>query len=94
MGVLAFTAGLMLSRTAPEVMAIAEQIKTYRESASAVRLLGISALALAWPTLVKCFVPSTDIRFARLHSLRWRVTAWLLILEIVLGQNLLGRLFA
>ena len=28
---------------------------------------------------------------ARLLSLRWRIVTWLVVIELMLGQNLLGR---
>ena len=72
---------------------IAERLNACREMASALRLLIIALTALAWPKMVRRLVQTTDARFDRIQALRWRVTAWLLTLEIVLGQNLLGRLF-
>ena len=72
---------------------IAERLSACREIASAIRFLIIALIALAWPKMVRLLVQTTDARFDRIQALRWRVTAWLLTLEIVLGQNLLGRLF-
>lgn len=87
-------AGLLISHTTSRgaLDGIADRISTYRETASAVRLAGIAALTIAWPKIVRRFVPATNPRFDRLQALRWRVTGWLFTLEIVLGQNLLGRL--
>jgi len=30
---------------------------------------------------------------AQLLTLRWRVTAWMVVIELILGQNLLGQFF-
>lgn len=88
-------AGLLLSHLTSRVAldGIAERISACRELASAVRLVGIAVLAFMWPNLVRRLVPTNDTRFDQLQAPRWRVTGWLLILEIVLGQNILGRLF-
>lgn len=94
MAALTLGAGLLISHTVSRgaLDGIADRISAYRELASAVRMAGIAALMFAWPIIIRRFVHSTDTRFDRLQALRWRVTAWLLTLEIVLGQNLLGRL--
>ena len=74
--------------------AVSERIEGLKPVAGAVRLLLIGLLALSWPRLVD-LVP--QIRNAnnrtRTHwlALRWRVTGWLLVIELVLGQDLLGR---
>ena len=87
--------GLVISQTTSLVAldGVVERVGAYRELASAIRLLVIALIALAWPQIVRRLVQTTEPRFDRIQALRWRVTAWLLILEIVLGQNLHGRLF-
>jgi len=34
------------------------------------------------------------VQAAALLTLRWRIVAWLVVIELVLGQDLLGRLLA
>ncbi len=74
--------------------AVAERIEGIKPVAGAVRLLLIGLLALFWPRLVDLVA---HIRNANNRTrtywlaLRWRVTSWLLVIELVLGQDLLGR---
>ena len=62
-----------------------------------IRLFMIALLAMAWP-----FLSSGLYRWGRidedqrdiLDNLRWRVVTWLVVIELVLGQNLLGQVLA
>jgi len=59
-----------------------------------IRLFLIAFVDLAWP-----FVTSGIHRWGQigegqrdtLDDLRWRIVAWLMVIELVLGQNLLGQ---
>ena len=62
-----------------------------REWVSIARLATISILFVAWPTLMKLGMRYNVRTIARVQQYRWRVTAWLLVLELTIGQNLLGR---
>ncbi len=73
---------------------VSEWIEDIKPVAGGIRLLLIGLLALFWPWLV-AFAARTrnaDDR-TKVHwlALRWRVTGWLLVIELVLGQDLLGR---
>jgi hypothetical protein len=74
--------------------AVAERVEGIKPVAGAVRLLLIGLLALFWPRLVHfvAHVGNSNDR-TRTHwlALRWRVIGWLLVIELVLGQDLLGR---
>jgi hypothetical protein len=74
--------------------AVSERIEGVKPVAGAVRLLLIGLLALFWPRLVAfvALVRNASDR-TRTHwlALRWRVTGWLLVIELVLGWDLLGR---
>ena len=62
--------------------------------AGAVRLLLIGLLTLFWPRLVDLVAHirnANDRTRTYWLALRWRVTGWLLIIELVLGRDLLGR---
>ena len=61
------------------------------------RLALIGLLAILWPRLParwqRAGIDDYATR-ARWMSLRWRVVGWLLVIELVIGQNLIGRCFA
>ena len=79
------------------VSRVSAQIDTIRPFASAVRLAVIGAVAALWPRLAHLAYRYGRIDEARRDDLlaqRWRVVGWLLVIELVLGQNLLGRLVA
>ena len=74
--------------------AVSERIEDMEPVAGAMRLLLIGLLALFWPRLVDLVAHARDVSDGtRTHwlALRWRVTGWLLVIELVLGQDLLGR---
>ena len=59
------------------------------------RLALIGALAVAWPWLSSLRLRADDeATRARWTALRWRVVGWLLVIELVIGQNLPGRFFS
>lgn len=61
------------------------------------RLALIGLLAILWPRLPALRLHAGadhDATRARWMSLRWRVIGWLLVIELVIGQNLIGRSFA
>jgi len=61
------------------------------------RLVLIGLLAVRWPRLPALWLHAgadDDATRARWMSLRWRVVGWLLVIELVIGQNLIGRCFA
>ncbi len=73
---------------------VSEWIEDIKPLTGGVRLLLIGLLALFWPWLV-AFTARTrnadDRTKAHWLALRWRVIGWLLVIEMVLGQDLLGR---
>jgi hypothetical protein len=74
--------------------AVAERVEGIKPVAGAIRLLLIALLALFWQRLVDLVAHARDVSDGtRTHwlALRWRVTGWLLVIELVLGQDLLGR---
>ncbi len=64
---------------------------------SGIRLFLIAIVAMAWP-----FFTDGLHRWRRidkgqrdsLDNLRWRIVTWLVVIELVLGQNLLGQVLA
>ncbi len=77
--------------------AVSRTIDDFKPIAGVVQLTLIGLLALFWPRLVALAARTrnADGR-TRVHwlGLRWRVSGWLLVIELVLGQDLLGRFLA
>ncbi len=58
------------------------------------RLLLFGSLIAFWPAVCRCLArwrKLTDIQHQRLRSGRWQVAVWLLALELLLGQNVVGK---
>lgn len=73
--------------------ALQSDIQNYRLVTTAVRLSAIALIALAWPKLVRASEQRGHIsleRSAELHALRWRIVTWLLLIEALVGQNLIS----
>lgn len=73
---------------------VSERVAAAKPFASAIRFALIGALALAWPRLPALWTganDSDDRTHAHWMALRWRVVGWLIVIELVLGQNLIGR---
>ncbi len=76
-----------------DLQALHSDIKNYRLVTTAVRLSAIALFALAWPKLVRASEQRGHIsleRSAELHALRWRIVTWLLLIEALVGQNLIS----
>jgi hypothetical protein len=75
--------------------AVSERVDRWRPLLGGLRLALIGALAVVWPCLSSLHSRADD-EAARAHwmALRWRVVGWLLVIELVIGQNLLGRFFS
>ncbi|MEM7669220.1 MAG: hypothetical protein AAF317_08715, partial [Pseudomonadota bacterium] len=72
---------------------VAEQITTAKPFATALRFTLIGLVAIAWPRLRRRQPKANrqdDLADRSWMALRWRVIGWLLIIELVLGQNLIG----
>ena len=74
--------------------AVSERVAAAKPFASAIRFALIGVLVLAWSRLpgIWAGVNGNDDRtHARWMALRWRVVGWLLVIELALGQKLIGR---
>jgi len=96
--VLIFVVGALLWQAAEisSLSAVSEQVARLKPFAGAIRILLIAVLAALWPWLVDLANRSGRVDAAersRLHALRWRVVAWLLIIELMIGQDLFSRFF-
>ena len=79
------------------VMAIRIRIEALKPVFTALRLALIGVIALLWPVLVGYLYRwgrMDEAGRARLLALRWRVVTWLVVIELMLGQNLIGRFLA
>jgi len=73
---------------------VSERIAAAKPFANALRFALIGLLALTWPRLPALWtgvIGEDDRAHVRWMALRWRVVGWLLVIELVLGQNLIGR---
>ena len=72
--------------------AVSARVERWRPLLGGLRLALIGVLAAAWPWLLLLTSHASDeASQARWMSLRWRVVGWLLVIELVIGQNLLSR---
>ncbi len=73
---------------------VSKQIEQLKPFANTLRFLLIGTLALLWPRLISWVHLHKRINAtekSRLLAIRWRMIAWLLIIELMVGQNLLNR---
>ncbi len=95
--VLAVGALLWQAVALTSLAAVSQTIDGFKPIAGVVRLTLIGLLALFWPRLVAFAARTRNAdRRTRVHwlGLRWRVTGWFLVIELVLGQDLLGQFLA
>ena len=83
---------LMVSLKSTSLESLQSSIDDYRTKMTAIRLVIIGLIALIWPKLVHYSERSGAISIERsieLKHLRWRIISWLLVIELLLGQNLI-----
>ena len=76
------------------VAQVAAWVDGLKPLATGIRLVLIGLLAVLWPWLIGVAHRTGRIgkdRRDHLLAQRWRLVGWLLIIELVLGQDLLGR---
>ena len=96
---LALVAGgiLWYSAETSSVSEIQTRVDAMKPVFTGIRLFLIALVAVALP-----FVTSNLHRWGRIDeeqattmlALRWRIVSWLVVIELVLGQNLLGQVLA
>ena len=75
--------------------AVSERVDRLRPFLGGVRLVLIGVLAVVWPWLSSLTLRAADeATRARWMALRWRIVGWLLVIELIIGQNLLGLFFS
>jgi uncharacterized membrane protein YbhN (UPF0104 family) len=75
---------------------VAARIDELKLLATGIRLVVIGLVAVLWPWLIGLAHRSGRIGEDKRDDLlaqRWRLVGWLLVIELVLGQELLGRFF-
>jgi hypothetical protein len=86
---------LMYAVQLSSITAVHGQVNTYGAWLGILRLVFIACVALLWGPIVRQLRAGNRIYGIRMHellALRWRVIAWLLILELLIGQDLVPRL--
>ena len=86
---------LMISLQGSSIGALQSSIDAHKSELTGMRLAVIGLIAFAWPRLLQYAHRSGRVskeRSTELMSLRWRVVGWLLVIELLLGQNLVWRL--
>ena len=76
------------------VAAIQSRIDVMRPVFTAIRFLVVGLVAVSWPAIARGLQRwgrVDEAGAAQLLSLRWRIVIWLIVIELMLGQNLLGR---
>ena len=97
--VLAAGVGVLVWRAVElsSVALVAARVDELKPFAMGVRLALIGLVAALWPWLIGLAHRASRFGEEQRHDLlaqRWRVVGWLLVIELVLGQELLGRFFA
>ena len=94
---LVFGSLLWKSVTTASVVEIQGQVATMKPVLTILRLSVIAVIALLWPMLMGVlhrWRRIDDARRAELLAVRWRIVAWLVVIEVVVGQNLLGHVIS
>lgn len=83
---------LLLLLKGSSITSLRASVDAYHFPLTALRLGIIGLIALAWPRLIRhsenLGYVSID-RSIELASLRWRILIWLLLIEMLIGQNLI-----
>ena len=76
------------------VSAMQTRVAALKPVFTGIRLLLIALVALAWPVVTQRLYRAGRINAAQattMKALRWRLVTWLVVIELVLGQNLPGQ---
>lgn len=79
------------------VSEIQTRVDAMKPAFTGVRLFLIALVAMAWPFLTSSlhrWGRANEEQAATMLALRWRIVTWLVVIELVLGQNLLGQVLA
>ena len=76
------------------VVAVQTRIATLKPLLTSIRVSLIVLLAMGWPWIVNALQRwgrMNQTQAGNLLTVRWRIVTWLVVIELVLGQNLLGQ---
>ena len=79
------------------VVAIQTRVDAMKPVFTGFRLFLIALVAAAWPFVtsgLRHWGRLDELQATTLLALRWRVVTWLMVIELVVGQNLLGHVLA
>jgi hypothetical protein len=89
--------GLWHSIGTSSVVAIQTRVDAVKPVFAGFRLFLIALVAVAWPFVTSClhrWGRINEVQATTMLPLRWRIVTWLMVIEGVLGQNLLGQVLA
>ena len=84
---------LVMTLQHTDLRTLRHHLENYRFTTTAIRLGGIALIALAWPKLVAASEQYGHISLERsdeLKALRWRILTWVILIELLIGQNLIS----
>ena len=94
-GLAACTGGILWQAMHTSPMAeVQARVEAMQPAFTAVRMLVVGVAALCWPGIIRLLSRwgrMGALRAARLQAWRWQVAAWLVVIELMLGQDLLQR---
>ena len=74
---------------------IQQRIDSIQATITGIRLSVIGLIAIAWPRVVNRIQQRRHFsseNAVTLKSLRWRIVIWLIVIELLLGQNLISQM--
>ena len=72
------------------ILTVQQTLDDWRPLIAILRWTLLMILAQCWPLIYRTNIPAEQLRTSRLKhwlSTRWRIMAWLFVLELMLGQN-------
>ena len=72
------------------ILTVQQTLDDWRPLITILRWTLLMTLVQCWPLICRTNIPAEQLRSARLQhwlSTRWRIMAWLFVLELMLGQN-------
>ena len=76
---------------------IQTRVDTMKPVFTGIRLFLIAVVAITWPFLMDGlhrWGRIDEVQASTMRALRWRIVTWFVVIELVLGQNLLGQVLS